>query len=308
MRCAIAEALVAAELTESLFVDLYAPPPETPAAAVSGPGALARAVLDWLASSRLQTEATVVRCQLAQALVSLRGGDYAKRYANEAAGRICAVLSPWLPEGDGRMRFEADLATKLEDAVELWTPLQRADKLVRAKADIASRDWLFDDRNESYDHAGPPAEGTDGSRGGGHADQPMHGDAEFPLAILFPSVYVGEEMLFPGKCVFPSQGAVASAKLEQMRQHDPRANRASRRWSSSYNHHQQMGGQPAKEARRTSISSVDGSRSRGPFTGISGLSDLSVRKPPPQIDGKGTEISSTGSTRSRRSENDANRR
>ena len=278
MRCALAEALVAKELARCIFTDLHVSDSVSDVL-VDG----LTKVLKWLDSSH-PLEATVTRCQLARALAESSGVEHC---APKAAERVCATLEPWFGGDDRRRLFAADLAERFGAAMALWLPLQRAEQRVRAETDLACKDWFYE--RPKYDVI-TPGENAHGDSGVGGSSINNHGhDAgpEFPLAVLFPHIYVGETILFHGLGLFAYQPAVAAARLEQRKQPESRANRASHRRSGQ--HSQQVSGQPAKGSRRTSVSSVEESRMRGSLVGSAASSDLSsvVLKPRSLIDGRG---------------------
>lgn len=291
MRCAFAEAVVARELCRSIFTDLY----PSDSATQSLCEGLAR-IFSWLDSSHPE-EAVVTRCQLARAMA--KSCD-PKQCATRSAEKVCMTLGSWLGDKDRRRQFAADLGAQFEKAIDLWLPLQRADQHVRADTDLNSSEWLYsEDKRARYDAV---TEEEETPKDSDIIPAPVHDHpVDFPLVVLFPRIFVGDDILFHGFSLFADQRAVIAAKVEQKKQLRS-GSRASNRRNSNQD---QLPCLSPKDLRAIAGSSGQGSKLRDLYL-LAG-SDLSVRKEPSQIDGKGTELSDGASVLSHRSESGANR-
>lgn len=295
MRCALAEALVAKELSERIFTDFPTDESNIPVAGLPG-------IYSWLDENHYKRESVVIRCQLAKILASHRDD---KAYASRLAAKLCKLLGPWL--GDREAQFTAALAERFEAALALWQTLQRAEQWVQAEASLVHGAWLYkEDRRARYDTV---ATDEDTQAASDTASQGRTTPSEGPLAVLFPQIYAGETLLYAGSGLFAGQPAVEEARQEARKQQqhpDHRTQRASLRRAS--HQYQLASAPPAKEGgRRMSLSPTDKSFMLstllgGGVGGAVAQSDLSsVLGPMSQIDGKGTELSAVESVRSQRS-------
>lgn len=289
MRCALAEAVTAQELSRTIFTELYISD-DAPGVQIDG---LTKA-LAWLDVGHPH-EAAITRCQLARAFGKSSGVDLLPA---QAAERVGITLGPWLGD-DQRRHFAADLEGWFSAAMTMWRPLQRVKELVEVGSNPANENWFYDeDRRSEYDITATGKE---------HGAPTHEAASEIPLAVLFPHIYTKKVTLFHGLALFAAQPAVEAAKQEQRNQPGARASRASQRRNSHHTrveHHTVE--QPAMGGRRTSVSSAEGGKLRGSLLGAG--SDLSSSwRQGSQVDGTRPDVSASASTRSQISGSGVNR-
>jgi hypothetical protein len=192
LRCAFAEAVISQELLNNVFVDFY-----FPSDIKSSPESNKLIqVLDWL--SRVEPRrASICRSQIAT--VCCQNENMRSKIISEATQRVLTTLNPWII--DNREQLSNELIELFTEAVELWQPLQRADRHIVVKND---GDWIDEDTWQEYD---------DMSLLPNHQSNPPIHDYE-PMVILFPRIFTGSFLIFHGYALYPTQAAIIAAKLE----------------------------------------------------------------------------------------------
>ncbi|KAK0636159.1 hypothetical protein B0T17DRAFT_503637 [Bombardia bombarda] len=203
MRCALAEAIAADGLSRHIFKDFYLPEGK----AGTELSSIIKS-LEWLNEDH-PLQATIIRCQLARACSHTSTvNDIPAR----AAGFVTNSLSPWVNDDGQRIRqFMSDLAALFSEAMRQWQKLQRGSKQARAVKALTIHLWLqAEDSRPGYDSK--PVEGEPKS-------SPKASVA--PCAVLFPQIRVGkdtddgQDILFHGFALFPTQLAVVAAVQER---------------------------------------------------------------------------------------------
>jgi hypothetical protein len=196
MRCAIAEAVVADELATAIFRDFYAGK-ETEAKL----GGL-RSALGW-PSKEHQDEAAIIRCQLAKVC-----GEPRKVHAvaAQAAHDVCTALRWWLND-TAQGPFAEGLRGIFVEAMGIWQHLQRTRQGAEAAMDRAFHNWM--EQTDARPQYGSIARSEPNAQ-----QQPTSGPMD-PLAVLFPQIWVGENLIFHGFALFPTQTAVVAAAQER---------------------------------------------------------------------------------------------
>jgi hypothetical protein len=195
IRCAVAEAVVAQELAKNIFRDFYVGDKE-----VETELSDLRKALTWL-NKEHQQEAAIIRCQLVHVC---NKSSKVNVVATQVAQDVCAALCCWLND-TAREQFMEGLKGIFVDALRIWQHLQRT--LQGAMAVMDPNSWIEQaDARPEYDI---PLESGQNSQ-----QQPIS-ELIDPLAILFPQVLVGKEVLFHGFALFHTQTAVTVASLER---------------------------------------------------------------------------------------------
>ncbi|KAK7414465.1 hypothetical protein QQX98_006651 [Neonectria punicea] len=214
IRCALVEAVVAQELSVSIFQDVYLVDDATQAR-LSG---LFQA-LEWLDQTH-PLHATIIRCQIAK--IS-DGSRKVKEVPGQAAEAVRSVLGPWLRDDRSQEDlFMEALQDIFSEALQLWQRLQRTRQRAQAVVDLDPRIWdPKDDSRRDYD--GEMREEDNMSQ----QQMAMDAFATGPIAVLFPKIYMGDdgqeyasesgeddEPLFHGFALFCTQGAAMAASKE----------------------------------------------------------------------------------------------
>lgn len=195
MRCAVVEAIIAEQLSASIFQDFY----------ISASDKLnLRELTEVL--SRLDKghprKANIIRYQIATAFENPQTQNSIILCTVDNVDRL---LRPWLTESTVRERLKHDLAEFFRDALDLWKRLRRDTVHATAQANVTSDQWELDDARQQYDtvkideHYGFPGAALASTS---------------PSAVLFPQIWIGNHVLFHGHALFPSQSAVIAANLE----------------------------------------------------------------------------------------------
>ena len=195
MRCATAETLIAEQLSTHVFQDFYISASDEP-----NLGGLTE-LLSRLDKKHAR-KASIARYQIATALE-----DQQKRDAmiSRTVETVRRSLSSWTAE-DAPERLRHDLTSFFREASELWQRLRQGAEHAMASASVTSDQWHLDDARQQYDTVqvdekyrlrGPAWEST------------------LPIAVLFPKIWIGNEILFHGYALFPSQSAVIAAIVEK---------------------------------------------------------------------------------------------
>ncbi|KAK7426726.1 hypothetical protein QQZ08_006762 [Neonectria magnoliae] len=214
IRCALVEAVIAQELSVSIFQDVYLVDDATQAR-LSG---LFQA-LEWLDQTH-PLPATIIRCQIAK--IS-DGSRKVKEVPGQAAEAVRSVLGPWLRDDLAQEDlFIEALQDIFSEALQLWQSLQRTRQRAQAVVDLDPMIWdPKDDARRDYD--GETREEDNMSQQQTAIDAFVTG----PIAVLFPKIYMGDdgqeyasesgednELLFHGFALFSTQGAAVAASKE----------------------------------------------------------------------------------------------
>jgi hypothetical protein len=154
-----------------------------------------------LLAAKSSRRESIVRCQL---LAEFEIEDETSHSVAQAAfNEICPVLDSLLPAGEPRQRFQVKLAELLRDALELWQSVQTSKH--RFFADFSVDAHMLareDDMYADYDSVSNRGAATPGSptSTGSHA-----------VLLLFPIIYMGEEIICPAKALWSDQGAFVEA-------------------------------------------------------------------------------------------------
>ncbi|KAK0719424.1 hypothetical protein B0H67DRAFT_151277 [Lasiosphaeris hirsuta] len=207
MRAALAEAVVAQELSESIFTEYY----NLNRFIGIESGILVNAIATLARTHPVQ--ALIMRAQLTKACNSSR--DVAKIPAR-AAESVATVLGGWIGEdAPRRQRLLEELEAIFSDAMAVWQPLQRARKRITTRMALSVDFWDEDeDKRDAYDNANDDAHSIEG---GG-----MTSTILGPMAILFPQVLADNECLFHGNALFHTQHAVLAAARENSKSQQDR--------------------------------------------------------------------------------------
>jgi len=194
LRCAVAEATVAHELSENVFIDFYSPDAVKPPPESKRP----IPILDWL-SEMDPLRASICRSQIA--IVCYEYENTRQKIISQATQRVLATLDPWI--FDNRRELTNELTQLFTESLELWQPLQRA-RTAHFMVDNSGA-WLNEDSWEDYNEASL-------SSSPHRNDQQITG--HIPLAILFPRITAGSVMVYHGYALYSTQAAVIAATLE----------------------------------------------------------------------------------------------
>ncbi|KAK3346324.1 hypothetical protein B0T25DRAFT_276602 [Lasiosphaeria hispida] len=207
MRAALAEAVIAQELSESIFKEYY----NLNRFIGIETGILVNAIAALAKTHPVQ--ALIVRAQLTKACNS--SSDVAKIPAR-AAESVGTVLGGWVGEdAPRRQRLLEELEVLFSDAMTLWQPLQRARKRITTRIALSADLWdEEEDKRDAYDSASDDAHSIEG---GG-----MTSTILGPMAILFPQILAGNECLFHGNALFHTQHAVLAAARENSKSQQDR--------------------------------------------------------------------------------------
>lgn len=198
MRCALAEAIIARNLSTYIFQDFYIETSECPKI---------RELTEIL--SHLDTKdtrkASIARHQVASALEHPRNKE---TVISEAVRSITKLLMPdsTIDQHAGFKDLGRSLTELFREALKIWQRLRRAPEHIIASVDVMSDEWDIDDAQDWYDTVSIH-----------EAKKQVQGPAlepNFPIAVLFPQIWIGDTLLFHGHALFPSQGAVVAASLE----------------------------------------------------------------------------------------------
>jgi hypothetical protein len=276
MRCAITEAVISQKLASNIFRDFYTWDKEAETE-LSG----LRKGLSWLGKEHPK-EATIMRCQLAKAC---NKSCNVEAVATQVAQDICAALRSWLNDDTARRQFAERLKEIFVEAIRIWQHLQKTRQGAMAAMDLTSESWIEEtDARPEYNSMALGSEQNSQQR-------PTSQDID-PLAILFPQIYAGDELLFHGFALFPTQTAVIVASQECNGQRSLRRTTAHRRRTSD------MGGGSRTEPgmARQVVNNASGgvTPQRRPSLGLGNSQPLQGR----------AGLAASVSSRSRRSERD----
>lgn len=279
IRCALAEAIIAQELSKHIFQDLYFPG-EAARVEVSG---LMKA-LTWLNRTHPH-EATIVRCQLAKACAHSTDADGIPAQATES---VNTILNCWLNDDTARQQqFVTELMSLFSEAMKIWKDLQRSGKRVEARMEIIDGNW-FEEEHGRHEYDSVVA-------GEQRRSEQTTSGLIGPLAVLFPKILADGRLLFRGYALFPTQAVVMTASQERGSQaSSPNMSGSHRRTSEYESGDYRMEQQTAKGGRRHSNASLDGD-----LVGSGG--SYSVRANPQSM--RRTADTASMSSRSRRSAN-----
>jgi hypothetical protein len=145
--------------------------------------------------------------------------------ATQAAEDACATLCCWLNDDIARGQFVDRLRGIFAEAIGIWQHLQRTRQGAVAVMDLAPDGWIEEtDARSEYNSISLESKQN--------SQQQPSSELVGPLAILFPQVWVGDEVLFHGFALFPTQTAVIAASLERNSQRSLRKTTGHRRRTS----------------------------------------------------------------------------
>ena len=207
MRAALTEAVIAQELSESIFKEYYNLNQFT--------GIGNDIVVNTIAAlaKTHPLHAAIVRAQLTKACNS--SSDVAKIPAR-AAESVSTILGGWIGEENQpqRQQLLEELEVLFSDAMRLWQPLQRALQRIATRMDLSAEYWdEEEDKRNAYDD-----ENDDAPSGEGGMTSTISG----PMAILFPQVLADGKYLLYGNALFHTQYAVLAAARENARSQQDR--------------------------------------------------------------------------------------
>ena len=219
MRVAVAEAVIAQELSRSTFREFHSLKGVTTVEENTLGG-----IIDKLAKTHpLQT--AIIRCQLAKIC---SGSTDVAAISAHSAERVVAVLGAWLGHDEpGKASFLQELQDIFSDATRLWQRLRLSSKKVTARMDVSGEYWLEEeDSRETYNEAD---DGASAQQGDGRITSAVLG----PVAVLFPQILAEGEVLFHGYALFHTQHAVISAATENASHQDQQRQSVHRRRRTS---------------------------------------------------------------------------
>ena len=215
MRCAFAEAAIAEQLSNYIFQDFY-----VSASDMADLRGLTEVLT--LLDKRQPRKASIARCQITMALDDSREQKFIISRAVETVYRL---LSPWIPDSRIRNRLGLDLTNLFRDAMDLWRQLQRDNQHAIATLDVTSDQWyVLEDTREQYDKVTVEEQ---------YKSQKAALESTAPIAVLFPQIWIGGEIIFNGYALFPSQSAVIAASLENRKKNVSRDSIKRRRQSGN---------------------------------------------------------------------------
>lgn len=195
MRCAAAELVVINAIVNHIFTDVYIPGAVQVQKAVS-------TTLKLLEKDPRRE--SLVRCQLL-AEFEIQA-ETSRSVAQAALNEVCAALDSLLPAGEPRQRFHTKLAELLNDAFELWQPLQISKE--RVYADLSVDAQMLDRTEDSYsdyDYCG--------ARESARPRSPTSTSTQ-AVHLLFPMICMGEHPIFDPKALWSDQAAFVEARSE----------------------------------------------------------------------------------------------
>ena len=196
MRCALAEAIIAEQLSTYVFQDFY-----VPSSGVADLRELTKVLL-WL-DERSPLRASIARCQIAMAFDDPRDKE---AIIGRITQSVCHSLTPWIHDSKVQESFSRDLMTLFRNAMNLWQQLQRTSEHAIATVDVAVNTWnALEDAREEYDKVAIEEH---------HEYHGAASESTTPTAALFPQIWIGEDVLFPGYALYHTQPAVIAANLE----------------------------------------------------------------------------------------------
>lgn len=141
MRCALAEAIIAEQLSTYIFQDFYVSASDEPNL---------RELTEALSrlDDRNPRKASTARYQIAMAFEDLQRQNSIIIRAVENFKRS---LSPWMPESTAQESLRRDLTDFFKDGLDLWQRLRRASKHVTASVNVTSDQWDLEDARQQYD-------------------------------------------------------------------------------------------------------------------------------------------------------------
>ena len=200
MRCALAESVIANQLTTNIFQDFYI---------VGSISTKLHGLAEVLSTLDEQgpRKASIARYQIATALEDSQVRNQIILHTVEIVERS---LLPWLPQNTDKKTsaqesLRHDLTELFKDAVDLWQRLRRAPEHCTASADLISDEWAPEDARQLYDTIK-----TDEK----YRVQGAALETNLPVAVLFPQIWKGSQVIFHGHALFPSQSAFIMASLE----------------------------------------------------------------------------------------------
>ena len=193
MRCAFAEALIAEQLSNYIFVDFYAASENMLS---MDPTGLVKA-LDSIDESH-PLPAAIIRWQLARVFAE------SDRALKDSMLMVCTTLKPWLASDDLDPARENSFAFRLQqcfsEAIALWKPLQRTRRRVKAN----NHSLWADDSEEledecwrlKYDDVSPQVQEQ--------LDNTTVRIKDGAVAVLFPQIIMTESEVKDGEKTSPS--------------------------------------------------------------------------------------------------------
>lgn len=224
IRCALAETVIAQELSNCIFQDFY-----VPRNVDSTEGTAFRNVLTKFMETHTH-QATAIRCQMAKIFAE---SSYIDETASQAVENVCGILNTWLHDdttnNDG---FKADLTALFSELVNVWMELQHCGQRLAVFGEVTEGTWFEnEDRKYEYDdsHGEEP-----------QSTGPSTSDLVEPIAILFPQILAGEDLVFHGYALFSTQAVVTQAIRERHHTLHPQNTVRTYRVISSGDEEQQM--------------------------------------------------------------------
>lgn len=248
VRCALSEAIIAQELSNSIFQDFY-----VSHNVGSTEGTVFRNVLAKLMKTHTH-QVTAIRCQMAKIFAESSRID---QTASQAVENVCAILNSWLHDDTTRSDcFKKDLTALFSELINLWIELQRCGQRLVVAGEVTEGRWLEnEDRRREYDDSnGEEPQWT----------APSASELVEPIAVLFPQIFAGEDLVFHGYALFSTQRIVTQAIRERHHTIHPQNSVTAYRVSYRGNEEQQM----QKQSRRLS-----NSHANGPITETESLSN-----------------------------------
>ncbi|KAH7019068.1 hypothetical protein EDB80DRAFT_819198 [Ilyonectria destructans] len=193
MRCAVAEAVIAAIMTSQIFVPFYLP---------SDLRAAASTLLHIFGDD--ERRRTVYRCQILRSMtdaeeVARVQEDIVRKASNEVRSTLHPLVVAFKQAG-----FYNAVPTLFREALTLWADVQRSRDLITAEAP---------DMNEVQ----PPSKYDEYDQNGGAAvssPKGHKGPKATIAAVLFPQVATREDLIFNGMALWSNQSALAAAAQE----------------------------------------------------------------------------------------------
>lgn len=187
MRCAAAEFVIVNAMVEHIFTDVYMPQHMDRQRAVSE-------TLDLLQKKDARRE-SLVRCQLLEEYPVDK--NTLSAVSDAAFVEVCSLLDGLLPAADLRNKFHDRLRALLEEALELWQPLQRSKSRVCARLWVGTESLRREDAEPDYD--------------GLNSQVPAMSQ---PVLLLFPMINTSDRIIFPATALWSDQGAFVEATKE----------------------------------------------------------------------------------------------
>ncbi len=140
---------------------------------------------------------TLARCQLAAAFKPDK--DTRPRAIQSAMDFLHAELDHLVSSGPSNELY-ANIEELLNEGMSLWAPVQQSKCRIGAVASICPKDLVREE--DFYAEYGQVPEASPGM------------DVPGPIVCLFPQISTEEQIIFPGKVLWPDQPAVLMARAE----------------------------------------------------------------------------------------------